>query len=111
MTSSRDSPQPDPDFPMLVFVPPSVRDQWSETEKHKRHCEEIAAAHDIWMAHERTGMTPFEAAVDLPVPYMNRPKPAQWLGPHGTDATATNERLARELQAPLRPENVCKTAR
>jgi hypothetical protein len=63
---------PDPDFPTLPFIPVEVRMKWSENEKFKRHCQEMEAANAVWMARQAAGQSAADAALDLPIPFMNR---------------------------------------
>jgi hypothetical protein len=64
--------QPDPDFPSLPRVPAAIRERWSEDEKFRRHCEEIAVVEAIWRERQKAGQSAIEASFGLPVPHQNR---------------------------------------
>jgi hypothetical protein len=61
----------DPDFPNLPFVSDNEFAMWSEEEKFKRHCLEVAEAARIFDERQEAGIGIFDAAENLPVPRMN----------------------------------------
>jgi hypothetical protein len=97
---------PDSDFPTLPFVPPEVREHWTESEKFARHLLEIAAGRAIWEERRKAGQTITEAAYGLPVPYLNRrgyrrDRNGEWLPKFCSWDTAAEGRLAARETAAL----------
>jgi hypothetical protein len=102
-------PMNDPEFPALPYVSPQTRESWTAEQKQARHDQEVAAANDIFVARQKAGQIPTEAAMGLPVPYMNRAgyhrdRNGEWLANNSRWDTAEEGRqIAREAWQQLSP--------